>query len=271
MMLAALLMATITAADAAPKRVTVAAPGLQSIRMEKDETEYFSEQLAQRLRLRGLTVSGAADVAALLGLERQRQLLGCGEESSSCAVELANALGADVLLVGSLGKFDGSYRLDVRALASKDGKVLTAYSSDADGDKALLGKLDEAAESLARGLSQAFGIQTLEVKPAHPLRSYAWAPAAVGGVAAAVGAWQLLEARSRYIGLTNGSAPPEEATSFRDDGKAMQVRGLVAMSAAVLALSAAGFMFTYTAQPSAMTSVEVAIGPAGIGVAGVFE
>jgi hypothetical protein len=37
----------------------------------------------------------------LLGLERQKQMLGCAEDSSNCLAELAGALGARFVLNGS--------------------------------------------------------------------------------------------------------------------------------------------------------------------------
>lgn len=49
-------------------------------------------------------VTSQAEVANLLGLERQRELLGCAESSSSCTAELAGALGAQFLMSGSVTK-----------------------------------------------------------------------------------------------------------------------------------------------------------------------
>src|SRR5881398_1613253 len=47
-------------------------------------------------------VISSSDVTQLLGFERQRQLLGCKEDS--CLAELGGALGVDYLVTSQLGK-----------------------------------------------------------------------------------------------------------------------------------------------------------------------
>src|SRR5258706_9658461 len=53
---------------------------------------------------------GQSDIAAVLGLEKQKELLGCGEASSSCLAQFSAALGAPVITSGSLAPPRGAGR-----------------------------------------------------------------------------------------------------------------------------------------------------------------
>ncbi len=90
----------------------------------KPIAESINEQVLTDLgREARLDVLGTSDVQAVLGLERQRQLLGCSD-SSSCLVEISGALGAPWLVSGSLAKFGRATRVDLKLLRTRDGKVV---------------------------------------------------------------------------------------------------------------------------------------------------
>jgi hypothetical protein len=58
---------------------------------------------------------GSSEIAAMLGLERQRALLGC-EAGSDCLAEMGNALGARYVLRGTVGALGKSLRVDLTLL-----------------------------------------------------------------------------------------------------------------------------------------------------------
>jgi hypothetical protein len=61
--------------------------------VDKEQLESVTERLATTLEARGVyEVISSKDVQTLLGLERQKQLLGCGE--TACYAELTGAMGA---------------------------------------------------------------------------------------------------------------------------------------------------------------------------------
>lgn len=62
--------------------------------------------LAGAVRDQGFAVITPADVSAVLGLERQRQLMGCAE--SSCLAELGGALGVDYIVRGTVAVLGSS-------------------------------------------------------------------------------------------------------------------------------------------------------------------
>jgi TolB-like protein len=64
------------------------------------------------------------EIETMLGAERQRQLLGCGEDSSSCLAELAGALGAGFMLTGSLAKVGGVYQLNLQVVDTRNARTL---------------------------------------------------------------------------------------------------------------------------------------------------
>jgi hypothetical protein len=80
---------------------------------------------AELRKLNGVTVIGMDEVRAMLDLEAEKQLLGCPDDS--CLAEIAESLGADTLVVGSLAHIGeenviGIKRIDQRA-ASVAGQV----------------------------------------------------------------------------------------------------------------------------------------------------
>lgn len=67
---------------------------------------------------------GTSDVQAVLGMERQKQMLGCSENSTSCLAEISAALGAPWLVSGTIGQFGKTTRLDIKLIRAKDGKAI---------------------------------------------------------------------------------------------------------------------------------------------------
>lgn len=71
----------------------------------------------------GHQVLSQGEIVALLGLDRTRQMLGCGEDQG-CQVDLASALQSDRLLSGSLTILDRTSLLTVRLIDVKKGRTL---------------------------------------------------------------------------------------------------------------------------------------------------
>src|SRR5438046_7919376 len=101
-----LVASLLAAATPAPK---LGLPGLDRVDVEPEKADFFLEYLAQELYDAGYQVVTRKQIDAVLGLERQKQLLGCADSSSSCLTELAGALGVDAILVGSVARLSGEY------------------------------------------------------------------------------------------------------------------------------------------------------------------
>jgi TolB-like protein len=121
-----------------------------------------SEQLATELaRSDAVEVVTSADLAALIGMERQRQLLGCTEESTSCMAELTAALGAPWVVQGSVGRVGGLLRLDVKLLRTADGRATFRDGRTLTSDAELPAALTE----VSRGVLNALGLRPRSAAP----------------------------------------------------------------------------------------------------------
>lgn len=138
--------------------------------------ERFGLLLGQSGRLR---VISSGDMAQLLGMERQQQLLGCATTSSSCLAELAGGLGAEGLLRGSLVRAGHSLTISLKVLRSRDGSLWASATERFDDDDAAQRWLDDTARQFADTLAP------VSAAPAPHLER--WVPGLVG-VAAGAGA-----------------------------------------------------------------------------------
>jgi len=132
-----------------PTVTKLASPGLTAINLDKKTADFFSDHFAQQLVVRGFTVTTQSEISAVLGLERQKQLLGCSSESPSCLAELAGALGVDALITGSLGKFEGGYAVNIKIIGASSGATVAAFAGRLKNDDAVLDWLTGCAEQLA--------------------------------------------------------------------------------------------------------------------------
>ncbi|HEX9052783.1 MAG TPA: DUF2380 domain-containing protein [Anaeromyxobacter sp.] len=142
------------AASRAPgRRTKIVLLALQPLGGVTDErARLLGDALAGELRRRaGVSVVTQADVAALLGVERTRQMLGCAE--SGCMAEIGGALGADRVIHGSLGRLGGSLMVNLSALDARRGAAVASVSERLKGgaDEAFLDALPAIADAILAG------------------------------------------------------------------------------------------------------------------------
>jgi hypothetical protein len=89
-----------------------------------------------------LDVTSSSELAVLIGVERQKQLMSCADEG--CIVEISSALGTDQLFDGSVGAIGNLRVLSLRILDVKTGKALARESATVDDE----GKLPDALHEL---------------------------------------------------------------------------------------------------------------------------
>ena len=145
-----LSLIVVVALQAAPAKL--AAPPWTSVKVEPELVSWFAEQFEQRLRGEGVELISARDLAALLGLERQKQLLGCAEEGASCAVELGSALGASALLTASVAHLGGVFRATFRVISTTDGRSLAQATAEGRDENAFVESFSGAAIMIAQAL-----------------------------------------------------------------------------------------------------------------------
>lgn len=127
----------------------------------------YAERFALYLRKQGLTVTTSKDVAAVLSLERQRQLLGCAEASSSCMAELVGALGVDVLVTGTLMKVGKGTQVSVKLVNSHSAQTLFQVSKLVKEDDEVLDLLESSAAEAASAVKETFSPAPV-VEPTKP-------------------------------------------------------------------------------------------------------
>lgn len=132
-------VATVRPPEARPRLRQVAVLQLEDLSGELTAVARQLGQVvtAEALKRPGFRVISAAEVASLLGLERQRELLGCAE-GSSCLAELGGALGADYVLAGTLGRLGGRFRLDLRLIDGRKSRVVASEGDFARSEEALV-------------------------------------------------------------------------------------------------------------------------------------
>ncbi len=200
--------------------------------------DYFSQQLSAHP---GVSVVTEGEMNSLLGLERQKQLLGCA--SQSCTAELAGALGVDALVTGSLAKAGGGYVVNLKVIRSTDGTALAVFSTRVATEDALFDYLKASADQLARQLqpsatSAGTASGTSEVVAASPTPRGSAAPW-LASAAVAAGA---LGAGAAFFGIAGSQANSlaqadpslstfSEASARRYAGETNQAIGLSLMAA----------------------------------------
>jgi len=99
----------------------------------------------------GFSVIGRGDIAALLGLERQKQLSGCAAEMS-CVAEIGGSLGADFIVVTDVARFGSNNVVNMKLIEVRHAAVLVRVLKrapvDADFSLAVEAAAHEAVAQL---------------------------------------------------------------------------------------------------------------------------
>lgn len=208
-----MLLALLLSISGAATPATLASPDFSTLNVSKEVAQFCNEHLAQQLASHGVQVTTARQISALLGLERQRQLLGCDESANSCMTELAAALGVDGMLLGDLGRLGTKIQVNLRVAKSRDGQVFATWSRTVEREEQLLAALSDAADELAPKIIG-------ELHPTAPkLHSWPLVPTLIaGGLAIASGiAWGVT------AGAHSALVDPSQAPGSLSDERAGQL------------------------------------------------
>jgi hypothetical protein len=242
--------------------VQVASAGFAGVGgVTEDTASFIAEHFANLLAKEpGLEVTTQRTVMSLLGIERQRQLLGCADNSRTCLAELTGALGAKVLLVGEVAKLDHSLQVNVRALEASTGHLLHVASVRGDSTEAVLDRLEPIAQTTASALRVHYGLEV----PARAARWPALVLAGAGVAAAGVGTAFLIDAANVWARLETPSVDvsPADAHSLASSGSRSQWLGASLAGAGVVALVTGLIWFAVTGD----SHVSMALSPGGAGL-----
>lgn len=172
-----MLLAVLVASSASAARAKVVVIGISASNDSlKPVAESISEQVLTELgHDERLEVIGTSDVQAILGIERQKQLLGCTDVANSCLIEISSALGAPWLVSGSLAKLGKAMRMDLKLIRSRDGKVVfrdgRTFKDESDvfeAVSALVTKLVKAIDIKEGASTTTSAPPPVVVEPARP-------------------------------------------------------------------------------------------------------
>ncbi|MBL8916336.1 MAG: hypothetical protein JNM17_36890 [Archangium sp.] len=249
--------------SAAPQqKPQVAVTRFRLVQVDPSLGGYAEDRLALYLGERGFQVTTPADIETMLGLERQKQLLGCSEDS--CIAEISAALGVAHVATGRLTRLGTRLELDVRVIRQSDGKTI-ATDTQATTDEAKLGELlERAAGSIARQL----GLESRG--PETPFRWRLWVPAALGAGALIAGGILFGTAEAEYASLTTQT--PAQGTVLIDGLISQKFaalslnRGLGVSLAGLGAVFIIGGLVWNALTPDVPVTVSAAVGPQGAGL-----
>jgi hypothetical protein len=271
--LALTLASTGSVADSRPPaQVKLVTGNFRFVGLTPELGAFIPEHVAQRLQRPGLQVVTSSDLQTLLGLERQRQLLGCNDSSTTCLAELTGALGADGVLLGEVAKVGAQLQVNLKVISGRDGHALAAFARRVESQDLLLDALDQGADALAREVlapvhPASTGPVAAAVATAAPSqvqagsRRWWWLPGAVGVACAGGGGALLLMAKSNHDQFyASGRPSPLEvdaAVDLANRGATYQTVGFIGLGAGAAALAtAAGLALFGDAAP-----VTVAVAP----------
>lgn len=123
----------------------VAIPMLAPDSLDEETARALTEiMLAESSTVRGLTVVSPSDFNAVLGLERQKDLLGC-QEDLVCVAEIAGALGVDGMLIASVSAVGEVYIVTFKIVDVGRVRVLLRSKAKAKGGTEVLIEVFEEA------------------------------------------------------------------------------------------------------------------------------
>jgi hypothetical protein len=136
----------------APRRPKVILLDFPSVKAFDDATnKVLDDFYASDLRQQGFAVITNGDVIAALGIERQKELLGCTE--TSCLAELGGAMGSDYIARGSIAVLEDETALSL-SLVNPSGVEINRVSSRSKSRtaSALLSQLETLVGQLVQPL-----------------------------------------------------------------------------------------------------------------------
>lgn len=266
------LVVTLAAAPASPaQKPKLAVMDLVGgAELDRAAQESLTASVAAEVARRGIfDVVSSKEMTTLLGLERQKQLLGCSEDKSSCLTELAGALGADLVLSGTIAHMGAAWTMNLQTTDAKTARTL--------GRSVRIARdLGDFSAGLPFAVAEATGLPAPEV----PSRVLPVAAMVAGGLAIAagglVGMQGLLKEREVASELSladNSNGPLRPATAYANDAslvrteKSLGVAGRV-LGAALLGGGAAWYSLSGT--PTSAARVAVVPGGPGLAVVGSF-
>jgi TolB-like protein len=290
------------ALGAGPQRVKVAVMDVRNVQGVAEGTStILSDIIVSEVAKARFEVISKSDIAAMVGFEKEKQMLGCSEDSK-CLAEIGGALGVDYMLSGQVGQIGTRYRISLLLVDSRKAKVAarSARFCDRNEDALAAAAQETVAEILAAvprpeaaaaapAPAPRLAAPAAAPKPAMapppaaevaastgPNRTGAWIAYGVSGGLIVVGAIVGLAAQSKYNDLKSQQGTPGYQALY--DAKAQDIRNLSKAADGCYVLGVVGVgigtWLWLTASPAEPRKISVAPlvgdGQVGLAAAGQF-
>ncbi len=300
--LATLLLAAalpMAASAAGSGRVKVAVMDVKNVQGVQEGTAVIlTDIVVSEVAKSRVEVVSKGDISAMIGFEKEKQILGCSDDSK-CLAEVGGALGVDYMLTGQVGLIGSRYRISLLLVDSKRAKVAarSARFCDRNEDALALAAQETVAELMAAiprreaapvaaapapapmtaaGAAAAPGAAppvAQAVATRGPNRTAAWITLGASGACLVGGVVVGLMAKSKYDDLKSQQGSANYLTTWDSESKTITRLKNVANGLYVVGLVGAG-VGTYlwlSAKPSGVAVVPVVTGEqVGLAAAGQF-
>lgn len=153
----------------AAARVRIAMLGLNAGEGITEKTAAMAEEMLLNAlhRTRRFAVVGRSDVANLVGFERQKQIVGC-KDDTSCAAEIAGSMGVPFLAAASIGRIGPFVVVSLKIIDVPRATVVSRSEVRAGGDAELPAALDRLVSDALSGCDaeDCFGAPPADRRPA---------------------------------------------------------------------------------------------------------
>ena len=227
----------------------------------------LSENVAAEVAARGFfSPISAREIQTMLGVERQKQLMGCTEDS--CFTELAGSMGARFVLSGSLTQLGSLLQLNLQTIDSQKAQVVGRST-----------RMAKDASELALLLPAAVAEATATPPPPEKSRAVPITLVSLGGLAVVTSGVLAINAFSReqvmQSELTSTDTQLRSLATYRQELANLRVLEYVSLGAGIagLGLAIAGVvLFAQPGTPAPTKRVQVTVVPTGTGASlvGVF-
>lgn len=208
-------------------------------------------------------VTAQKEVNTLIGIERQKQLMGCSEGATSCLTELAGALGARFVLSGSVTKLGGeTFQLNLQTQDTAKATTLGRATRIARDLPTLRGQIPWL-------LAEA----TATPAPPEPSRALPITFIGAGGAAVVGGGVLLLQSLTREEVVLNDFSeaaksdnfPLKSADYYRGEAAGISQQRLI--GGILAGVGVAALVAGIVLMPSSSSGARVALVPTGNGAA----
>jgi hypothetical protein len=237
--------------------------------------EILGNVIAADVARHGFDVIARSDIQAMLGFQKDRQLLGCTEDAS-CIAEIGGSLGVDYVLTGQIGQIGSQFNISLLVVDSRRSRVVTRLSSFCEANEDALVKAARASVGTINVAIRGGSLTEGATKPSVPFtrsRTTAWIAWGTGAALVAGGAVVGVMAKGRYDDLEAQKSAPNYYDLYADEKGAIRTLNLTAdalyVSGAVVAGLGTWVWFRVEKAPVTLAPVATSDG-VGLQLAGTF-